>query len=242
MDMQSDDNVTNVESKEREGTPQTSMMKTTKRSNNRYLVRLGAVALIVAATLPFIQTPISTESNAIPSIGVDSRAVPVERKLVLETRADSPTDVCTRWSHQSAVINGTLYVYGGQATTEPGQTQNKWSRIATQSLLWQLLNITSRQRLPIDGSHQKLADLQPFPDRPTTTIRPPERVKRLLVELPRVRISLWRRVFRQPSRFTNSILALGIQCHILSMDRTSESNNFIWRQRSVWRPTSTTCR
>ncbi|KAG9578243.1 kelch repeat protein, partial [Aureobasidium melanogenum] len=102
-------------------------MDTTKRSNNRYLVRLGAVALIVAATLPFIQKPVPTESNAAPSIGVDSRAVPIERKMVLETRADSPTDVCTRWSHQSAVINGTLYVYGGQATTEPGQTQNKWN-------------------------------------------------------------------------------------------------------------------
>jgi hypothetical protein len=110
-------------------------MDTTNRTNNRYLLKLGAVALIVAASLPFIQQPIPTESNAAPSIGVDSRAVPHERKMVLDTRADSPTDVCTRWSHQSAVINGTLYVYGGQATTEPGQTQNKWSKIDTPILL-----------------------------------------------------------------------------------------------------------
>jgi hypothetical protein len=111
---------------ERDGT-----MDTANRSNNRYLLKLGAVALIVAASLPFIQQPVPTETNAAPSIGVDSRAVPHERKMVLDTRADSPTDVCTRWSHQSAVINGTLYVYGGQATTEPGQTQNKWSKSVT---------------------------------------------------------------------------------------------------------------
>lgn len=110
-------------------------MDTPNRPNNRYLLRLGAVALILAATLPFIQRPVSTESNAAPSIGVDSRAVPIERKMVLETRADSPTDVCTRWSHQSAVINGTLYIYGGQATTEPGQTQNKWSKGGTQIIV-----------------------------------------------------------------------------------------------------------
>lgn len=110
-------------------------MDTTNRPNNRFLLKLGVVALILAATLPFIQQPVSTEDNAGPSIGVDSRAVPIERKMVLETRADSPTDVCTRWSHQSAVINGTLYIYGGQATTEPGQTQNKWSKDVTSVLL-----------------------------------------------------------------------------------------------------------
>jgi hypothetical protein len=124
--MQSNLNDKSFESTERDG-----IMDNTTRPNNRYLLKLGAVALIVAATLPFIQQPVPTESNAAPIIGVDSRAVPHERKIVLETRADSPTDVCTRWSHQSAVINGTLYVYGGQATTEPGQTQNKWSKSVT---------------------------------------------------------------------------------------------------------------
>ena len=115
---------------ERDGT-----MDTIDPPNNRYLLKLGAVALILAATLPFIQQPVLTESDASPSIGVDSRAVPHVRKMILETRADSPTDVCTRWSHQSAVVNGTLYIYGGQATTEPGQTQNKWSKDVTQILV-----------------------------------------------------------------------------------------------------------
>jgi hypothetical protein len=124
----------NLNDKSFEPTERDGIRDNTNRANNRYLLKLGAVALIVAATLPFIQQPVPTESNAAPIIGVDSRAVPHEREIVLETRADSPTDVCTRWSHQSAVINGTLYVYGGQATTEPGQTQNKWSKSVTPTI------------------------------------------------------------------------------------------------------------
>lgn len=122
-DMQQNSDDKSFGSREGDGT-----MHTPYQPNNRHLLKLGAAALILAATLPFIQQPVPTESNAAPSVGVDSRAVPIERKIVLETRADSPTDVCTRWSHQSAVINGTLYIYGGQATTEPGQTQNTWSK------------------------------------------------------------------------------------------------------------------
>lgn len=46
----------------------------------------------------------------------------------LETRANSPTDVCKRWAHMSAVVNGTLYIYGGQAMTSADQTTNTWSK------------------------------------------------------------------------------------------------------------------
>lgn len=42
-------------------------------------------------------------------------------------REDSPTDVCSRWSHQSAVVNGTLYLYGGRSTQAAGQNENTWN-------------------------------------------------------------------------------------------------------------------
>lgn len=42
-------------------------------------------------------------------------------------RDDSPTDVCSRWSQQSAIINGTLYVYGGRSIQQEGQTSNTWN-------------------------------------------------------------------------------------------------------------------
>ena len=42
-------------------------------------------------------------------------------------RADSSIDVCSRWSHQSALINGTIYMYGGHASQDAGQDQNTWT-------------------------------------------------------------------------------------------------------------------
>jgi hypothetical protein len=46
----------------------------------------------------------------------------------LRKRANSPTDICKRWSQQSAIINGTLYLYGGRATTSSSQNSNTWSK------------------------------------------------------------------------------------------------------------------
>ncbi|KAI9787053.1 MAG: hypothetical protein M1816_007724 [Peltula sp. TS41687] len=45
----------------------------------------------------------------------------------LEARDDSPTAACIRFSHQSAVVNGTLYIYGGQAKTSQDQKSDTWN-------------------------------------------------------------------------------------------------------------------
>ncbi|KAI4122731.1 MAG: hypothetical protein LQ338_005645 [Usnochroma carphineum] len=42
-------------------------------------------------------------------------------------RADTNTDVCNRWAGQSAIVNGTVYLYGGHATQEPGQKNDTWT-------------------------------------------------------------------------------------------------------------------
>ncbi|KAJ9638112.1 hypothetical protein H2204_004423 [Knufia peltigerae] len=42
-------------------------------------------------------------------------------------RDDSPTVVCKRWAGQSALVNGTLYYYGGRSTTTADQTSNEWN-------------------------------------------------------------------------------------------------------------------
>ena len=42
-------------------------------------------------------------------------------------RSVTPTDVCNRWSQQSALVNGTIYLYGGHASQEPNQTDNTWT-------------------------------------------------------------------------------------------------------------------
>ncbi|KAK2763839.1 hypothetical protein FQN54_009457 [Arachnomyces sp. PD_36] len=45
----------------------------------------------------------------------------------LRKREDSPTDVCKRWSQQTAVVNGTMYIYGGRSTTEASQDDDTWN-------------------------------------------------------------------------------------------------------------------
>lgn len=68
-------------------------------------------------------TAIGVEGSVIRTPIVDSVLVEAD----LAKRENSPTDVCTRFSHQSAIVNGTLYVYAGQATKSPGQKNDKWN-------------------------------------------------------------------------------------------------------------------
>ncbi|KAG5297412.1 cell wall anchored protein [Histoplasma ohiense] len=42
-------------------------------------------------------------------------------------RDDTPTDVCKRWSQQTAVVNGTMYMYGGRSMTDSSQSDNTWN-------------------------------------------------------------------------------------------------------------------
>lgn len=73
----------------------------------------------------------SSNSHMMPVVADASPMAP--RARALETlpakRQSTNTDVCKRWSGQSAVVNGTFYYYGGRATTSPDQTTNEWSML-----------------------------------------------------------------------------------------------------------------
>ena len=96
--------------------------------------RLILLAVLLAVTLPSLHnSPIF--SAGITSIGAKAGAtkngaVQEIRTLSEElvSRDNSPTNICTRWSHQTAVVNNTLYIYGGRAKTQASQTSNTWSR------------------------------------------------------------------------------------------------------------------
>ncbi|KAI6499779.1 hypothetical protein MCOR11_003120 [Pyricularia oryzae] len=45
----------------------------------------------------------------------------------LEARQSSPTQVCARWAHHAALLNGTVYIYGGQSKSNPTQQNDKWN-------------------------------------------------------------------------------------------------------------------
>lgn len=91
------------------------------------LYRLGLLSLLLALMLPILQL------NPLKHVGVRASAVPANsieantQHSVLMRREDSPTDACRRWSGQSAIVNGTLYMYGFRRTTEAQQKDNTWS-------------------------------------------------------------------------------------------------------------------
>ncbi|KAJ8107655.1 hypothetical protein OPT61_g8717 [Boeremia exigua] len=91
------------------------------------LYRAGLFAIALALMLPILQiisiAPLSVYGSSIPRASITSVA---ERSTLVE-RADSQTDVCKRWSGQSAIVNGTLYMYGYRTTTDAQQKSDTWT-------------------------------------------------------------------------------------------------------------------
>ena len=96
------------------------------------MFRFATVALLVALLVPFLLgTPLNPGlTSAIPLQGVEGGPIPRhvdDGVVILSRQDDTSTEVCFRWAQQSAIVNGTLYLYGGQASTEQGQDQNNWN-------------------------------------------------------------------------------------------------------------------
>ena len=120
--------------------------------------RLLMLALIVVIALPLLHNT-SILGKAGPSIlmvkaGV-IRTADTEQLVAIEgeivKRDNSPTDVCSRWSHQAAIVNGTIYIYGGHASNTSGQAFNTWNNDFLSVDLTKDWNITSP---PIKGLPQ----------------------------------------------------------------------------------------
>jgi len=91
-----------------------------------FFTLLLAVLIPSLGHSPFLKagiSPIGAEAGPIK--------VPLEeqRKAVptIEKRQNSDTDICKRWSGQSAVVNGTMYYYGGRKSTSADQTSDTWT-------------------------------------------------------------------------------------------------------------------
>ncbi|KAK3113319.1 hypothetical protein LTR53_009494 [Teratosphaeriaceae sp. CCFEE 6253] len=96
------------------------------------MYRFGASLLLLGAIVPLLRgTSLFGHGAVLPIQPAEAGVIPVEARSHtgpdLSKRADSPTDICFRWAQQSAIINGTLYLYGGQATTQEGQTSDTWN-------------------------------------------------------------------------------------------------------------------
>lgn len=83
------------------------------------------IGLLVAVVLPAFSY--NNGNGKVEISGAAAVPVHADYQPVIGVRADSPTQICTRWSHQTGLINGTLYIYGGQAKTQGTQANNTWN-------------------------------------------------------------------------------------------------------------------
>ncbi|KAL9109693.1 MAG: hypothetical protein Q9227_005731 [Pyrenula ochraceoflavens] len=93
--------------------------------------RIFFLAVLVAIAISSLHS-ISHMKNRVNPIG--ATAGPIEpialkqniARASLEPRQD-PTQYCKRWSQQTALVNGTVYIYGGRMITDQSQTTNTWN-------------------------------------------------------------------------------------------------------------------
>ncbi|KAI6716908.1 hypothetical protein JHW43_000641 [Diplocarpon mali] len=90
---------------------------------------LALIVVLISVVVPGFRYTVG-EGNTIVT-GADAGVIMtpelVDNASTIEGRADSPTAVCTRWSHQIANVNGTVYIYGGQAKQASGQSSDTWN-------------------------------------------------------------------------------------------------------------------
>ncbi|KAK5337279.1 hypothetical protein LTR98_006394 [Exophiala xenobiotica] len=101
------------------------------------LPRLLLLAFVIVLIIPSLHTTplLKADANPVGTRGPgplenvqssrSKRELPAPNNVM--KREDSPTVVCKRWAGQSAVVNGTLYYYGGRSTTSADQTTNEWT-------------------------------------------------------------------------------------------------------------------
>ncbi|KAL8673604.1 MAG: hypothetical protein Q9168_001959 [Polycauliona sp. 1 TL-2023] len=87
--------------------------------------RLSLLTILVVLTLPLLYEMPWVATAGIGIIG--AKAGVIRTSEMLQKRVDTDTDVCSRWAGQSALVNGTIYVYGGHSTTQAGQENDTWS-------------------------------------------------------------------------------------------------------------------
>ncbi|KAI0445944.1 hypothetical protein F4803DRAFT_95900 [Xylaria telfairii] len=106
--------------------PQIKSAATTPPNATTGIHRITMVALLIAVVLPAIGY--NSGRRKVEVNGADASVIrePIVRSG-LENRANSPTDVCKRWAAQSAILNGTLYYYGGRANITADQSSSTWN-------------------------------------------------------------------------------------------------------------------
>lgn len=70
-----------------------------------------------------------SSSNGANASPVGRTSPYLEHMNHLVARQEDDADKCLRWAHQSAIVNGTLYMYGGRSRDDETQKENTWSKL-----------------------------------------------------------------------------------------------------------------
>jgi hypothetical protein len=154
-----------------EDEPSGSSQSTTIASSQFFtptkLYRLGLFSLVLALMLPIIQlNPLKHVGVMGASIAASSIEANVQHSTLVK-REDSPTDVCKRYSGQSTIVNGTLYMYGFRSVSDAQQKTNTWSKstnLHTLPFLRRTRTNSNSQRLPHPRPHQIMASQLAIPN------------------------------------------------------------------------------
>jgi hypothetical protein len=91
--------------------------------------RFALVAFVIIISTMIAQL-IPLGKSKMLAVGAATGAVAgISEKSIGKRQASDPTDYCKKWSQQSAIVNGTMYLYGGRKTTSASQTSNTWSML-----------------------------------------------------------------------------------------------------------------
>jgi hypothetical protein len=119
------------DSHDRLGLQQTPQVAIFPRRSPRQALLSKAIIVVLTILSIIHLAPFFSSWSGIALVGATGFSKPrVASQLdvpEIRKRANSPTDVCKRWSQQSAIVNGTLYLYGGRATTSSSQDSNTWN-------------------------------------------------------------------------------------------------------------------
>jgi hypothetical protein len=124
------------------------------------LPRLLFLVLVIVLVIPSLHTSplLQVDANPVQPRGgrleENLRRPNTRRYLTHSKRADTSTNICKRWSQQSAVVNGTLYLYSGRSTTSANQASDTWSAYSRRLILQvTVTNRPHRFRFPYPRSY-----------------------------------------------------------------------------------------
>jgi len=97
------------------------------------LLRISVFIALLLLSLPAF-LGLSSHRSKPPEARLARTAPEMEAEALARRANPTGADTCLRWSHQSALVSDTIYIYGGQARGSSGQDSDTWSRLFHPSL------------------------------------------------------------------------------------------------------------